>query len=234
MSKNAAELLYELFMSWWESGQYPANSRSTVMGDRILESQQAVIYLREVEQMIEAFGSFPDDHPLIEAIPKYWNWIFAHQGLGSHPNSNYLSKTAIGLLHDFRYHPVNQVGEPVASAMQPLTKGLPSLIEEIDSDGSLNDDLKRYVKTVLHHAYKVLSVDTKASVFEQERVLSELAMALGLAASQTNDQDKASRLKEWADTAVGHFFSGFMGAAGGSAWTLALTAGEMAQQITGS
>lgn len=234
MTKNSAELLYELLMTWWESGSLPSNSRSSLLGDRVRETQQATLYLTEIEDLLEADGSFPKDHPLRRAIPKYWNWIYAQHSWNNHGNSNYLDEDVIGLLHDFRYHPVNQVGDLAASAMQSVTDALPSLIEEIDSDGNLNDDLKRYVKTVLHHAYKVLSVDSVASTFEQERALSELAMALGLAANQTKNSKNASAWKDWANTAAGHFASGFMGAAGGSAWTLAFTAGEVVQQITGS
>lgn len=234
MTKNSAELLYELFMSWWESGNYPNNSRTQIRENKFRETQQATLYLTEIENFIEFSDSFPTDHPLREAIPKYWSWIFATGDWNGATNSSYVSKTDIGLLYDFRYHPVNQVGKPVASSLQALLDELPRLIEEVDTDPGLNDDVKRYVKTILHHAYKVLSVDSGASVFEQERALSELAMALGLAAVQTQNSEKASGWKEWADKAASHFISGFMGAAGGSVWTLALTAGGAAGQIMGS
>lgn len=233
LSKNSAELLYELFMSWWESGNFPENSRSAVLGDAIEESRQAAVYLGEIERLMESSG-FPDDHPLRDAIPKYWGWIFARHSWSGYSNSSYLSRTDIGLLYDFRYHPVNQVGKPVVDALQLFAQELPGLIEEVDSDASLNDDLKRYVKTVLHHAYKVLSVDSFASSFEQERALSELVMALNLASAQSTDPDKSKGWQEKAASACSHFISGFAGAAGGSAWTLAITAAESAGQIMGS
>ncbi|MDO4820894.1 MAG: hypothetical protein Q4A03_02440 [Rothia sp. (in: high G+C Gram-positive bacteria)] len=234
MTKNSAELLYELFMSWWESGTFPSNSRNSILGSRIRETQQAAVYLAEIESFIESSDSFPEDHPLRDVIPKFWRWIFAAESWSGTGNSSYVSKTDIGLLYDFRYHPINHVGKPVASSLQVLLDELPRLIEEVDSDASLNDDVKRYVKTILHHVYKVLSVDSGASAFEQERAMSELVMALGLAAGRTQNSEKASGWKEWAEKAAGHFASGFMGAAGGSVWTLALTAGGAAGQIMGS
>lgn len=234
MTKNSAELLYELLMSWFESGDFPGNSRNAVLGDEVAESRLAARYLGEIEALIDASEDFPSDHPLRKAIPKFWRWIFADQTWSGYRNTNYVDGRDISLLYDFRYHPVNQVGKPVASSLQALLDELPRLIEEVDTDPGLNDDVKRYVKTILHHAYKVLSVDSGASVFEQERALSELAMALGLAAGQAQNSEKASSWKDWAEKAAGHFASGFMGAAGGSVWTLALTAGGAAGQIMGS
>lgn len=234
MTKSSAELLYELFMRWWEAGPYPSSSRGSSRVAQVEESRLATRYLNELETLIEASGGLSDRHPLKGAIPKFWSWIFAHESWSNSLNSNYVTDTEIGLLHDFRYNPVNQVGQPVVSSLEVVREGIPGLIEEVDSDTSLNDDVKRYVKTVLHHAYKVLSVDSGASAFEQGQALSELAMALGLATSYTQDSEKASWWRQKANEAAGHFVSGFFGALGGSAATLALTVGNVPGQIMGS
>lgn len=234
MAKTAAELLHELFTSWLESGSYPSNSRQGILGDTVLESRQAATYLTEIEALLEASDEYPADHPLRKVIPRYWQWIFANKTWDGTRNSAYVDERDIALLYDFRYNPVSQVGKPVASALHEVTDNLPALIEEVDADGDLNDELKRYVKTILHHAYKVLSVDSRASAFEQEKALSELAAALGLAGLATKDDEKAKRWRGKANQALMLLTSGFLGAAGDSAWTWALQAGEAVQQLTGS
>lgn len=234
MTKTAAELLYEMFSSWMSSGEFPINTRDQILGDRIKETWQASLYLKEIEALLEADGSFPEDHPLQAAIPKFWKWIYASGSMDNTRNSNYVDERDIALLYDFRYNPVNQVGKPVVSALHQVIEGLPALIEEVDADPDLNNELKRYVKTILHHAYKVLSVDSHASEFEQEKALSELAIALGLAVHATKDEEKAKKWRDIGSQVVSHLAAGFFGAAGGSAWAFALQAGEAVQQITGS
>lgn len=234
MAKTAAELLHELFISWIETGSYPSNSRIGILGDSVKESRLAAEYLTEIEALIEASDEYPEDHPLRKAIPRFWGWIFADNTWANTVNSAYVDERDIALLYDFRYNPVNQVGKPVASAIHKLAEDLPTLIQEVDTDANLNDELKRYVKTILHHAYKVLSVDSHASDFEQEKALSELAAALGLAGFATKDEEKSNKWRAKANQALSHLTTGFLGAAGGSAWTLALQASQTVQQITGS
>lgn len=234
MTKTAAELLYEMFNSWMSSGEFPINTRDQILGDRIKETWQASVYLKEIEAFLESDGSFPEDHPLRAAIPKFWKWIYASASMANTGNSNYVDERDIALLYDFRYNPVNQVGKPVASAIHKFAEDLPALIQEVDAAADLNDELKRYVKTILHHAYKVLSVDSGASAFEQEKALSELAAALGLAGYVSNDEEKSNKWRAKANQALSHLATGFLGAAGGSAWALTLQASQTVQQIAGS
>lgn len=234
MAKTAAELLYEMFKSWLDSGTHPSNSRQGILGDSMKESRLAAAYLTEIEALIEASDEYPEDHPLRNAMPRFWRWVFADNTWTNTGNTAYVDERDIALLYDFRYNPVNQVGNPIAGTLHSVTEDLPALIEEIDADGDLNDELKRYVKTILHHAYKVLSVDSHASEFEQEKALSELAIALGLAVHATKDEEKAKKWRDIGSQVVSHLAAGFFGAAGGSAWAFALQAGEAVQQITGS
>lgn len=241
MSKNAAQLLLELFDKWFESDGSPtgAGNRKNEKNQWLAETRLAVQYLDEIELFIRREGI---DNPAVRRIQpyinKYWSWIFARQYGWTGENSrarNYISRAEIDALDGLASKPINLVGNPSRESMDRLRDVLPELIQEVDDDESLGTALKQYVKTVLVHAFEVLSLGSSASSFNQQNALNSLVSALGLAGFQSKNESKRTKWNAAAYLALSALAGGFFGEPGAHAYNFTIErAPETVHQITSS
>lgn len=200
MTKNAAELLLELFDKWFdEEGTYKQTQcRKSDSDEWLYESRLAAKYLEEVELWIQREGDSSRATERIKRyIPKYWNWIFAKQygwGNDASISLNYISQAEIDALDGLASKPINNMGNLPKQSIDEVCKILPQLIDEVNQDKELSTPLRYYVKTVLAHAFQVLSTADKSSTFEQQNALNCLVAALNMAGIQVRDEN---RKKKW-------------------------------------
>lgn len=226
--KNAARLLYELFMKWYgEDGSFAqSNIRENGESQWLVESRLAIKYLEEIQLFIDREG---EDAPAMkhikQVLPRYWNWVFAKSQGWSRPSSEFITPFEIYYLDGFDSKDMHQVGQPILETADLLLQNLPQLVREVDEDESLAPALKKYIKTVLIHAQKVLSVDSDSTAFDKQRALNELASMLGVGAKMTSNPEKSERWKKLGDLALTTFVSSFVAASATGLYTLAIEEG---------
>lgn len=236
MSKNAAELLLELFDKWFsdDGSQIQAVCRESDVDSWLHESRMAARYLEEIELWIRREGNESRETKRVKRyIPKYWEWIFARKyawNSDAARSRNYISQAEIDALDGLASKPVNYFGNLPISSVQGICNILPQLIEEIETDSDLSRPLKQYVKTVLVHVYNVLSVADRSSTFDQQNALSTLATALSMAGLNTRNEERKNKWQAVSLAAITLFGGGFVNAAGEDTYSMVIERSEQSMQ----
>lgn len=235
MAKNAAELLLELFDKWFAEGTNPtrAGLRSSDEDEWLVETRLAVRYMEELELWLAREGQESAEMKrVVKYFPKYWDWIFARSYGWSGDSSrvkNYISQAEIDALDGLASKPINNFGDLPASNVDSVRCILPNLIDEVDQDNDLPGPMKQYVKTVLAHAYEILSVADRSSAFDQQNALSNLVSALNLAGLQVKDEQRKKRLQTAASLVFTVLATSFFTAVGEGVYSVLV--GPSAQKL---